>query len=113
MAVKYSKRSRFKSRAKMQHKNRIFAQRSNMHFTLKVISPEGRIIAECSTKQKDISKGVAYTGNKDAAFAVGVAMGEKVKKLKLEDLAFDRGGLKFVGRVKAAADGLRSVKVMV
>ena len=108
---KFSQRSRRKSSALMAGKNRICVDRSNLHFGLKVVAPNGNVLVECSTRQKAIKSDLAYTGNKDAAYAVGVKMGEKIAAMKLENLAFDRAGLLYTGRVQAAAEGLRSVKV--
>lgn len=109
----FSQRSRTKSKAMLSDKNRIFVEVSNQHFSLKVITPEGQVLTEVSTRQKAIAKDLKSTSNKEAAHAVGVVMGEWIIKNKIDNLAYDRGGLQYVGKVKAAAEGLRSVKVMV
>jgi large subunit ribosomal protein L18 len=109
----FSQRSRTKSKAKLSDKNRIFVEVSNQHFSLKVITPTGQVLTEVSTRQKVLAKDLKSTSNKEAAHAVGVAMGEWIVKNKIDNLAYDRGGLQYVGKVKAAAEGLRSVKVMV
>ncbi|MDC3181272.1 uL18 family ribosomal protein [Gammaproteobacteria bacterium] len=109
----YSKRSRTKSKALLADKNRIFVEVSNQHFTLKVITPLGAVLTEFSTRQKAIAKDLKSTSNKEAAHAVGLALGEWIVKNKIDNLAYDRGGLQYVGKVKAAAEGLRSVKVRI
>jgi len=50
---------------------------------------------------------VKYTGNKDAAAAVGKAVAEKARAAGVTKVAFDRSGFKYHGRVKALADAAR------
>lgn len=38
---------------------------------------------------------------------LGLLLAEKIKKLKIHKIIFDRGGFKYHGRVKNIADGLR------
>jgi large subunit ribosomal protein L18 len=47
------------------------------------------------------------TGNVEAAKAVGKAIAEKAKSLGVSDVAFDRSGFKYHGRIKALADAAR------
>jgi len=94
-------------------KNRVVVLRSNNHIRAMVISPEGKTLTYCSSialPEKDKSK-LTHTGNVASAYHVGTVLGERIKKLKIENLAFDRAGLKYHGRVKAVAEGLRFVKV--
>ena len=46
-----------------------------------------------------------------AAKAVGMALGEKCKGLKIEKAVFDRNGYQYRGRVKALADGVRDAGI--
>lgn len=46
-------------------------------------------------------------GKTAVAFAVGKALAEKAKELKISKVVFDRAGYKYHGRVKAVADGAR------
>ena len=48
-----------------------------------------------------------YGGNKDAATAVGKAIGERAKAAGIEAVCFDRGPFKYHGRVAALADAAR------
>ena len=65
------------------------------------------VVASASTVQADIKSQVKYTGNTDAAAAVGKAIAEKAKAAGVTKVAFDRSGFKFHGRVKALADAAR------
>ena len=48
-----------------------------------------------------------YTGNAEAASAVGKLVAERAKEKGIESVAFDRSGFKYHGRVKALADAAR------
>ena len=72
-----------------------------------------RVVATASTVQKDLRSAVKYTGNKDAAAAVGKAIAERAKAKGVERVAFDRSGFKFHGRVKALADAAREAGLQI
>jgi len=65
------------------------------------------VIASASTLSADVKKAVKYSGNIDAATAVGKIIAEKAKAAGVESVAFDRSGFKYHGRVKALADSAR------
>jgi large subunit ribosomal protein L18 len=52
-------------------------------------------------------------GKVEAAKLVGKAMGEEIKKRKIERVVFDRNGYLYHGRVKAVADGAREAGVKI
>lgn len=43
----------------------------------------------------------------ERAYALGMELAELAKKKKIDKVVFDRGGYKYHGRVKAAAEGAR------
>ena len=47
------------------------------------------------------------TGNTEAAAAVGKLVAERAKAVGVTEVAFDRSGYKYHGRVKALADAAR------
>lgn len=103
-----------KSQARMQGKNRVIIRRSNRHIRAQIVDVSGRVVGGVSTLTPTIRKDISYTGNKDAANAVGVALAAVIKKLKLTDnLAFDRSGYRYHGRVAMVAEGLRSAKIVI
>lgn len=51
------------------------------------------------------------TAKISSAFAIGEKVAAELKKQKIEKVVFDRGGFKYHGRIKAVADGLRSVGI--
>lgn len=103
------RRSR-KTRAKIRDLgvDRLTIFRTSRHTYAQVISGEsGKVIATASTLGKDLKGDIKYTGNVDAAVAVGKSIAEKAKKAGVESVAFDRSGYKYHGRVKALADAAR------
>jgi large subunit ribosomal protein L18 len=46
-------------------------------------------------------------GNVEAAVVIGKLIAEKAKDLGIEEVAFDRSGFKYHGRVQALADSAR------
>ncbi len=88
---------------------RLAVFRSSKHIYVQAIDDlAGQTLACSSTValQKDIT---GYTGNKDAAKSVGMDVAEKLKKLSISTVVFDRGGFLYHGRVQALADGAREV----
>ena len=99
-----------KARAKISElgATRLTVHRTPRHIYAQVIAADGNtVIASASTLQKDVAKGLKYTGNVDAAAAVGKAVAEKSKSAGISQVAFDRSGFKYHGRVKALADAAR------
>ena len=87
---------------------RLSIHRTPRHIYAQVIAASGsEVIASVSTVQTDLKGQVKYTGNVDAATAVGKAIAEKALAAGITSVAFDRSGFKYHGRVKALADAAR------
>lgn len=87
---------------------RLSIHRTPRHIYAQVIAASGsEVIASVSTVQTDLKGQVKYTGNIDAATAVGKAIAEKAIAAGVSAVAFDRSGFKYHGRVKALADAAR------
>jgi large subunit ribosomal protein L18 len=87
---------------------RLAVHRTNQHIYAQVISGDGaKVLAAASTAEKEVRAQLANGGNKAAAAAVGKRIAEKAKQLGIERVAFDRGGFRFHGRVKALAEAAR------
>jgi len=112
MNSKISSRQRRSKRARAKIRelgaNRLTVHRTPRHIYAQVVAADGNtVIASASTLQKDVAKGLKYTGNVEAAAAVGKAVAEKSKTAGISQVAFDRSGFKYHGRVKALADAAR------
>ena len=104
--IRRSRRARAKIASLGVH--RLSVHRTPRHTYAQVFSGEtGRVVAAVSTLSADIRQAVKYSGNVDAAAAVGKAIAEKALAAGIETVAFDRSGFKYHGRVKALADSAR------
>jgi len=84
---------------------RLTVHRTPRHIYAQVIAPEGGTLAQASTLDKDLRSGA--TGNIAAAAAVGKLVAERAKAAGVTEVAFDRSGFKYHGRVKALAEAAR------
>jgi large subunit ribosomal protein L18 len=91
-----------------QRANRLVVGRSNLHIYAQIIGPDGnKVLVSASTLEADVRKDLKNGGNKGAAAVIGKRIAEKAKAIGVSDVAFDRAGFRFHGRVKALADAAR------
>ena len=87
---------------------RLAVFRSSMHIYVQAVDDiAGTTIASSSTAVIKKSLKKTYTGNKDAAKAVGADVAKKLLEKSISSVVFDRGGFVYHGRVQALADGAR------
>jgi large subunit ribosomal protein L18 len=87
---------------------RLTVHRSNTHIYAQVIDPSGgKVLASASTAERDVKANVKHGGNVKAAAEIGRRIAEKAKQLGISEVAFDRSGYRFHGRVKALAEAAR------
>ena len=99
-------RARAKIREKAQA--RLTVHRTPRHIYAQVTTPDGaKVLAAASTVQEAVAKDLKATGNRDAAAAVGRAIAARARAAGIEQVAFDRSGFRYHGRVKALADAAR------
>ncbi len=91
--------------------NRLAVHRTNMHIYATIISPDAKILASASTAEAEVRKELAGQsgkgGNTAAAALVGKRVAEKALKAGIAEVAFDRAGFRYHGRVKAVAEAAR------
>ncbi len=103
------RRSR-RARAKIKELvvSRLTIHKTPRHIYAQIIAANGlEVVVTANTLQSDIKSAIKYTGNCDAAVAVGKAIAEKAKQAGITKVAFDRSGFKYHGRVKSLADAAR------
>ncbi|MDV6550300.1 50S ribosomal protein L18 [Pseudomonas aeruginosa] len=110
MSVKKETRLRRARKARLKMREletvRLCVYRSSQHIYVQVIAADGgKVLASASTLDKDLREGA--TGNIDAAKKVGQLVAERAKAAGVTQVAFDRSGFKYHGRVKALADAAR------
>lgn len=89
--------------------NRLAVHRTNMHIYASIISPEAKILATASTLEAEVRKELdgKSGGNAAAAALVGKRVAEKALQAGISEVAFDRSGFRYHGRVKAVAEAAR------
>lgn len=99
-----------KVRAKIakQQATRLSVHRTNLHIYAQIIAASGdKVLASASTVEAEVRKAVKNGGNLEAAAVIGKRIAEKAKKAGITEVAFDRSGYKYHGRIKALADAAR------
>jgi large subunit ribosomal protein L18 len=97
---------RARARIRDLGENRLSVHRTPRHIYAQIIAPAGdKVLASASTLDSELRGGA--TGNMAAAAEVGKLVAKRAKDAGVERVAFDRGGYKYHGRVKALADAAR------
>lgn len=87
---------------------RLVVYKSNCHIYAQIIDESGaKVLVSASTAEKAISVSVKNGGNVEAATLVGKAIAAKATAAGIKEIAFDRSGFRFHGRIKAVADAAR------
>ncbi|PJK28498.1 50S ribosomal protein L18 [Minwuia thermotolerans] len=105
-------RRRERVRAKLRRvagdRLRLSIHRSSKHIYAQIIDDRGgRTVAAAGTVEKGLVGDIKSTMSVAAAEAVGKALAERAGQAGVKSVVFDRGGLKYHGRVKALADAAR------
>lgn len=99
---------RTRAAIRAQNATRLCIHRTPRHIYAQVISADGAaVIAAASTVEKDFRASGVHGGNVSAAATVGRLVAERAIAAGVTDVAFDRSGFKYHGRVKALADAAR------
>ena len=108
------KQSRMKRALKLRSKikklsvTRLSIHKTSQHIYAQVISIDGNsTLASASTTQSAIKANLKNTSNVEAAAEVGKWIAQKAIAAGVTEVAFDRSGFKYHGRVKALADAAR------
>ena len=91
--------------------NRLSVHRTNLHIYANLISPDAKVLVSASTVEAEVRAELAGKsgkgGNAAAAALVGKRVAEKAIKAGITEVAFDRSGFRYHGRVKALAEAAR------
>jgi large subunit ribosomal protein L18 len=101
-----------RARISLQKVNRLTVTRTNLHIYASVISADGsKVLASASTVEAEVRNQLASVkgkgGNANAAKLIGERIAKKAQAAGVEQVAFDRAGFRYHGRVKALADAAR------
>ena len=88
---------------------RLSVHRSNTHISASIVSGDGaRVLMTASTMEPEVRQQLAGNGgNVGAAQIIGRRIAEKARAAGIEQVAFDRAGFQYHGRVKALAEAAR------
>lgn len=82
--------------------------RSSTQIYVQVIDDmQGHTLASASSIDADLRSGLDGLSNLEKAQKVGLAIAERAKEVGINKVVFDRGGYKYIGRVKAMAEAAR------
>jgi large subunit ribosomal protein L18 len=89
-------------------KPRLSVYRSLAEIYAQVIDDEaGRTLAAASTVDQELREKAKNLTKTEQAKLVGKAVAERAKKAGIDQVVFDRGGFRYIGRVQALADAAR------
>jgi large subunit ribosomal protein L18 len=87
---------------------RLSVFRSDKHIYAQVIDDlAGKTLASASSTHGEVRGELKNGGNLEAAKRVGKTIAERAKAAGVTQVAFDRGGRMYHGRIKALADAAR------
>jgi len=82
--------------------------RSSTEIYVQVIDDfQGNTLASASSIDAELRPEMEGLSNTEQAQKVGQAIAERAKKVGINRVVFDRGGYKYIGRVKAMAEAAR------
>ncbi len=89
-------------------RNRLSVFKSNKHLYAQIIDDEtSRTIVSASTLDQEIRKDGKSNCNIESAKKVGMLIGKRGADMAIESVAFDKGGHRYHGLIKALADEAR------
>jgi large subunit ribosomal protein L18 len=100
-----------KTRAKIRELGayRLCIHRTPQHIYAQIIAPDGaHVVVAASTTDKECRAAITgHTGNAGAAAVIGKTIAERALSKGIEQVAFDRSGFRYHGRMKALAEAAR------
>lgn len=88
--------------------HRLSVHKTSQHIYAQVFSQDGlSTIVSASTLDPELKSKLKSYGNSQAASEVGRFIAKRAIEVGVKEVAFDRSGFKYHGRVKALADAAR------
>jgi large subunit ribosomal protein L18 len=87
---------------------RLCVHKTPQHIYAQLIAPNGsQVLASASSVTKEFKEIMTYGGNIKAAAMIGKMIAEGARSAGVTQVAFDRSGFKYHGRIKALAEAAR------
>lgn len=111
------KRRAKKTRAKIKQLGvpRLCVGRSAKHIYAQIIvfAEKGdQVLASASTLDKEVKAGGIRANNVKSAAIIGEVIAKRAIAAGIQEVAFDRSGFKYHGRIKALADAARAAQLL-
>ena len=107
-AARLKRALRQRCKIKQLGASRLTVHRTSQHIYAQVVNPDGSAtVASASTLDVDVKASAKSSGNAEAAILVGKLVAQRAIEAGVSEVAFDRSGFKYHGRVKALADAAR------
>ena len=87
---------------------RLSVYRSAHHIYAQLIDDVSGSTLAAASSREDLGARIEGKGKTAVSFAVGKLVAERAQQKGIEQVAFDRGGYLYHGRVKALAEGARA-----
>lgn len=112
MSDNNSSRARRARRIRFQIKgsgvaHRLQVHRTNSHIYAQILDQDAKVLAHASSNEAEVRNSTTSGGNIKAASEVGKRIAQRAKEKGLGQVAFDRSGFKYHGRIKALAEAAR------
>ena len=113
-----NKRKRIKYKIMQKNRNdypRLVVYRSNTNIYAQLVDDlKMTTLLSASSIDKDLKELIKNAANKiEKSKIVGVAIAEKIRKAKINQIIIDRNGYKYHGRVKALTEAIRSADITI
>lgn len=107
-AARSRRASKTRNRIRRQGALRLCVFKSPRHFYAQIIDQDqDRVVVSASTTEREMKEKLATGGNIEAAGVLGQRLAQKAILAGVTEVAFDRSGFKYHGRIKAMADAAR------
>jgi large subunit ribosomal protein L18 len=91
-------------------KARLVVYRSGIHIYSQIVQADklgDKVLVACSSIEKELKTSLSGKCKVEQATSVGKLLGKRASEKGITQVAFDRAGYKYHGRVKALAEGAR------
>lgn len=107
--VRLNRHSRIRKKVKgTSERPRLNVFRSSSQIYVQIIDDEtGHTLISASSIDKELRTQMKKLNLTEQANLVGKAIAERAKEKGIQQVTFDRGGFRYIGRVKALAEGAR------
>jgi large subunit ribosomal protein L18 len=101
-------RTTLQVKANNKHKKPILSVlRSNKNISVQLLAINGNVIVTSTSASKEMKEKLAKKKGVEIAEAIGEDIAKKALAKGVSEIVFNKGPYKYIGRIKALADGAR------